>query len=362
MILWRAFEHWYEKYEHYISPMAFITGFVLDNLTLTRIDLWIDNLILVLYLCVAGGSVVFLNLYESGFFKKSIFEKISRAAPFFAQFSFGSLFSGFFVFYSRSASVAASWPFLLFLAFLLVGNEFFKKRYLRFTFRTSILFIVVFSYLIFIVPILTGKIGAPTFLISGAASLVFAVFLYLFFAALIPAKIKQYRRLLFVGIGGIYIIFNFFYFTNLIPPIPLSLKEGGVYHSVQKITGGYQLEFEPSPWYALFEDTSSTFHWQPGVPVYIFSSVFAPVKINTTIFHRWFYFDKAQRQWIASSRISFPIVGGRDGGYRGYTLKTNITPGKWRVNVETARGQVLGRIVFRVIDAGFSPKLKTELR
>jgi hypothetical protein len=53
--------------------------------------------------------------------------------------------------------------------------------------------------------------------------------------------------------------------------------------------------------------------------------------------------------WKVSDRIAFEISGGREGGYRGYTRKQTITPGKWRVEVETDRGQILGTIDFTVI-------------
>ena len=46
------------------------------------------------------------------------------------------------------------------------------------------------------------------------------------------------------------------------------------------------------------------------------------------------------------------IAGGRDGGYRGYSL-TTVNSGNWRVNIETERGQLIGRVKFKV-EAGTS--------
>ncbi|MDZ7682102.1 MAG: DUF2914 domain-containing protein [Fodinibius sp.] len=40
---------------------------------------------------------------------------------------------------------------------------------------------------------------------------------------------------------------------------------------------------------------------------------------------------------------------GRQRGYRGYTFKESIWPGRWHVNVTTGEGLVLGRIDFTVI-------------
>lgn len=46
-------------------------------------------------------------------------------------------------------------------------------------------------------------------------------------------------------------------------------------------------------------------------------------------------------------------MGGREGGYRGYSVKGNLFAGEWRVNVTTERGQSLGRTSFTVVDIPF---------
>ena len=52
------------KHERYLFPAALLLGFVVDNFTLTRIDLWFDNLILFSYITLAGIGIVVVNLYE----------------------------------------------------------------------------------------------------------------------------------------------------------------------------------------------------------------------------------------------------------------------------------------------------------
>ena len=63
---------------------------------------------------------------------------------------------------------------------------------------------------------------------------------------------------------------------------------------------------------------------------------------------------KKKKEWISASRISFPIRGGREEGYRGFSQKSNVFPGSWRVYVETKDGQIIGRIRFDVV-AGSPP-------
>jgi hypothetical protein len=66
--------------------------------------------------------------------------------------------------------------------------------------------------------------------------------------------------------------------------------------------------------------------------------------------------------WKQTDQIAFQIFGGREGGYRGYTVKHGVKPGEWRVEVQTFRGQTLGRIDFTVLpSAEPHPPLETKL-
>jgi hypothetical protein len=212
-----------------------------------------------------------------------------------------------------------------------------------------VFFVALFSYSIFSLPILTHSIGDIIFILSGIVSLA-VFFLFAFFLSRItPAKFKASRASLYGSVIGIYILFNLAYFSGYIPPVPLALKEIGVYHSVVKTSSdSYKLSFEPKPWYFLFGGTSSVFHRNIGEMVYVWSSVFSPTELNLPIFNRWQYFNESRNQWITTDLLEFFVVGGRDQGYRGYSLKTNVFPGKWRVDVETLRKDLIGRIEFTI--------------
>ena len=47
-------------------------------------------------------------------------------------------------------------------------------------------------------------------------------------------------------------------------------------------------------------------------------------------------------------KIAMVIQGGRDEGFRGFTRKTNLTAGEWKIDVSTEAGQVLGTLHFQV--------------
>jgi len=350
------------KIWHHSSTIAFISGFVWDSLTLNRVDQWLDNLILTSYIVVSGLGIIWLSVLAARSSNGFIATKLSNWLPLVIQFAFGGLFSGYIIFYSRSASLAASWPFLLFLAFLFIGNELFRKRYENLTFQLSVFFVVLFSYTTFSVPVLIGKMGAWVFILSGLISLVVIILVIRLIRRFSHGNFRSSRSMIYFSIATIYILFNFAYFANIIPPIPLSLKEIGVYHQVSRASGGqYEYKFEPAPWYRPFEKTSRVFHHQNNEPVYVFSAVFAPTKLTTKIFHHWYSLDEITGQWRETDIFSYDIAGGRDGGYRGYSTKKSLSAGQWRVDVMTDRGQLIGRINFEIIKSA-PAEIETEIR
>lgn len=341
-------KEFYIKYKRRIGSIALIGGFILDFLTLNRIDQVYDNAILLFYLILSGIGISVVQLHEARKISGKVSDFFRQAFPTFIQFAFGGLFSGFFIFYSRSASLWNSWPYILLLLAFLIGNEFIKEKYARFTLQVSVLYFLVFSYLIFSVPIVVKEMGSEIFFLSGILSLVVMGILGAILLRINPKKLKESRNRIITSIGGIFLIMNILYFTNVLPPIPLSLKDSGVYHSVVRINGGYEVLKEDRPWYLkLFPQR--TFYFSQG-PIYFYSSVFAPTDLKTKIVHEWQYYDKYQGRWQVTDRISFALVGGRDGGYRGYTQKSSVREGKWRIDIETDNGLVIGRKTFYVFD------------
>ena len=350
------------EYERYLSPAALFAGFVFDNFTLTRIDLFFNNLILFFYLIVACVGIVFIQLHDNNVVRGFIATKAAPLVPLFIQFAFGGLFSGYLIFFSRSASLAVSWFFVLLLLALLVGNEFFRKHYKGLVFQISIFYFALFSFAIFYIPIIVGSIGASVFLLSGLVSLTAIWLLLYLLQRVIPKKIKAKKHLLSVSILSVFLVINFLYFANIIPPIPLSLKDSGVYHYIEKgKEGGYVVRSEMKKWYEL-NLFGENINIKQGEPVYVYSAVFSPTNLNTNILHKWQYYDEKREEWVTSSNIRFPIIGGRDGGYRGYSFKKNVFPGRWRVDVTTERGQVLGRVYFKISFSEDVPLLVTEIK
>jgi hypothetical protein len=150
-------------------------------------------------------------------------------------------------------------------------------------------------------------------------------------------------------------------FLNLIPPLPLSLQDASVEHSLVKVEEGqYVVEHEPKGWMGFFS-LAETFHWVHCTPVYLYSAVFPPTSLNANIVHEWQIYY-AKQGWHTMGRVKLSVIGGRDGGYRTYSKKTTIRPGRWRVNVETSSGAVLGLLRFGIIQQSAAPELETEIK
>ena len=364
------FGDFYKKFEKWISPVGLIYGFIFTSLTLTRVDMFLENFWIVLHLLIAAFGILALTFFENRATKKNLPEEEKLKFHFYLtliiQFAFGGLFSTFFVFYMRSSSFTDSWPFLLLLLVLLVGNELWKKHYQRLSFQISILFISLYLFLAFLFPVIFHRLGADLFVYSGIASLLIVFLFTLLLRKFAYEKFKNNHNRLRLGIVIIFILLNLLYFTDIIPPIPLSLKTAGVYHSVAKVIDGetsqinYQVTAEPTVFSDYF-NRYPVFHKNLGETVYVFSAVFSSINFSTDIIHQWQYYNSQKRVWVDSTQIVLPITGGREGGYRLYSSKQLVTPGLWRVKVMTISGQVVGKINFKIEESSTTPELITKL-
>jgi hypothetical protein len=352
--------HWWVK--KHISAVAFATGFLWDTFTLTRIDLVYENIVFVTYLIVALIGIFLVHGVDTRVFAPQWLLRVRAWLPGVVQFPMGGLFSGFVIFYTKSASVLTSWPFLLILFFLFVGNEFFRKRYERLIFQISLFYFALLSYLVLIVPVLLNTMGTATFVLSGAISLFMMSAILALIGRVFPKLYKQGARHMWTIVIAIFVVFNALYFSNTIPPVPLALKDIGVFHNVVRTeTGGYLVSYERPAWYEIWRQTSGVFHRSRGEAVYCYSSVFAPTRLRTPIYHSW-QRKGEHGEWIREDRIPYTIEGGRDGGYRGYTIKQSIDEGSWRCVVETSNQLVIGEVRFNIVSVAEPYTQVSEVR
>lgn len=348
---------WWERYEHQLGLGALAVGFSFDLVIADRPDSIFNNLLLLGYLLAAGVIIILLN-------RRAIARLEAKHSPeplfllLALQFCFGGLASNLLVLYGRSGTLAVNALFLGLLVALIFGNEFLRSRYAQLRFNVGVYYVLLLTYCVIAVPVfLTHTTATWVFLLSGAISLaVIAAFLLLLSTVVFrnrePGKLFGISSLVF----SIFLAFNLLYFLNIIPPVPLSLKDIGIYHSLLKRSdGNYTALYEPAPWWQFWRSTSRTYTLGAGESAFCFSSVFAPTNLSVPIFHRWEY--AGPEGWETRARVAFPIAGGRDAGYRGYSVKSALAPGAWRCDVETESGALIGRTTFEIIRSTSAPAL-----
>lgn len=352
---------WYQRFERPISSLSLIGGFVFDALTLTRVDLFWENFWVCAHLIIVAVSIVLINATEGGEVEVADPGKLHFWLVNVMQFFFGGLLSTYLVFYFRSGTIGVSWPFFAILAIAFIANERLKHHYARLAFQISILYLSVYLFCIYIVPVLVHAIGPRVFLVSGAVSLVvIGLFLLVLHAVAKEKFASAGGRRVFFWIGGIFALMNIFYFLNVLPPIPLSVKDAGLYEVFTvEAPGSYTAQYEDQGPFGFLEP-SETIRLTPGAPLYAYSAVFSPASFALTIVHEWQYYDASSGRWVTRGKIPLTVTGGADGGYRTFSEETGLTPGAWRINIETAQGQVIGRVDFTVITVTSTPPLMTR--
>ncbi len=350
----------YERYEKYAGITYFGVGFVWDSFTMTRVDSAIDNVILLFYLVIIGVMIVLTLRRQCGIAQARWIQKIEHRFLWAMQFCFGGLFSSYVIFYFKSSSFSRTLFFFLILVLLWIGNEFLKQR-LKNPILLAVLYcFCLFSFLAFFLPVVTAEVSARMFRLAGFISLFVSLAVFSF--GLRTERVEWRRRMTPVAawIFSTFLVLNILYFANLIPPVPLALKFGGIYHQVARTSAGYVVKYVPPSLFRFWRKWDDPFYFSRGESVYCYTAVFAPGGVRVPVHHVWSH--KISGEWVQTDRIGFPIKGGRDGGYRGYTVKAGISPGEWRVEVQTDRGQTLGRLDFTVLPSPVPhPQLVTAL-
>ena len=340
----------YENHKRFLPATFFLGGVAWDGATLKRIDAWVDTFILLTYLLLLGALIVVAQLTHHKRISHPVLEKYKQWFAPAIQFFLGALFSAYFIFYLQSASFrSGSIIFILFLAGMLIANEFMQNRLANTNLLFTLYFFVCVSFFAFFIPILTKTTGYGVFLVSCLLGLAITGGMLQFLNrksihhTSIPIK-KPLSIIL-----ALFVLLNGFYLLNWIPPVPLSMKEGNIYRDVTRVDDTYQLRYAEPPWYKFWVASDRTYYHADGDTVFCFSAVFAPNELKSAIFHEWQYYDEQNDSWAQSDLIPVNISGGRDGGYRTYTRKKHVKPGRWRVNIKTERQQVLGRIPFTIV-------------
>lgn len=342
----------FEKYERLLMPATLLLGTAVDFITFKTLNVETTFWILGIYYVIAAVCIFVLNTVR--------YERMRMVAKFLIQFTFGALLSASLVFYWFSGALSASWPIMILLALLMVSNEVFNHYYLKPIIQIGLYYFISFSLFALALPYAFNSLHPILFVVAGVLGFVVVWISLRVLLRFVPSIQQIQKQILFLMVA-IFVSMNALYVLNVIPPIPLSLREASVYHNISRSGGGYLVRSENESWFDRLIP-GQVIHVMATNKVFVYSAIFAPLKLKTTIVHRWQYYDVLQKKWIDKDRLLFTLSGGRDEGYRGYSLKSNLAPGKWRVRMETERGQVMGRIEFTVEVVDVLPELVEEVK
>lgn len=344
----------------FMPAVFFLLGVTYDTVTLTRIDRLQDNLVLMLYLALLGTLIILTGRLgiepppdrEQLTSLPAFTRWVLASRPYFpmaSQFLLGGLFSAYTIFYSRSTSFTGTAVFFSLLIALLVINEFLRDRLSNLRLLVSLYGVVTFAFLTFFLPVMTGYMNAMVFLLGAGVSVAVTLRVVHLIYRDNPDRSRHEATKVTVPTIACVALLVGFYFMNWIPPVPLSLKFGGMYHEIKRTGDRFELSFERR-WYQVWKRSDTTY--PSNQPIYCFTAVFAPVDLNTTIYHHWYFRPTSERPFMHADRIPIKISGGREGGYRAYSFKQRLDPGDWRVDVESQDGRIIGRVSVQVEGPG----------
>lgn len=258
------------------------------------------------------------------------------------QFLFGGMFSALVVCYFKSSGSLASFILVLLLAGLLVGNEFLQKRYESFALNLALFCLLGTMVLNFTIPYFVHGIGFRWFFLSTVISLGICFLVW---------KIaRRPKRMMIVPIL-ISILLTVAYLMNWVPPVPLVLKQQMVCQNFDRKSYSCDVDY-PTVLQRLGLE-APTVHRVDGNEVYFLSSVFAPAKLKAGLEFRWYYQEPTTGKYKLTDKISsgrMVMNGGRESGFRIYSNKRNVPPGKYRVETAYKNGAVVGASAFEVLE------------
>lgn len=335
----------FKRYERWLMPVTLSAGFLVDYVTFVNIEINTALWLLLGYYLMAGLAVIFVHAYDNGRLSEK-FRYLRLFAPLLTQFLFGGLLSNSFIFYWFSGSIYASWPFIFAFIFLMIANDALRHWFFKPVVQLSVYFFGTISFVSVALPFVFNSIDPKFFVFGSLLSLaLFLLYLLILYFA-VPSTKKLALPVILTAVV-ICLAMNFFYFKNFIPPIPLALRESDVFHNIKRSGDNYLVLNETeSFWQKLWP--GKIIRIKAGDRVYVYTAIYAPKKLNTPIFHHWEYYDESKKEWAEKDKLEFSLTGGRKLGFRGYSWKTVLPEGKWKVLVKTSRGQILGVVNFKI--------------
>ncbi len=343
------------------STIIFVVGFISDSFLLPDFSEPITKYLGLSYLLILAVILPLREWVVSRNTASTIERRLFSLLTFGISFFLGSSLSFVFVYAMRSAALSVSWPLFLILLVCMIANEYVSTHNYRLTLDIAVYFIGIVFYAIFNVPILLGAVNDFVFIVALIIASVLSFLFASFFRKTSETAEFESPRTFALALG-VPLFVGMLYVLNFIPAVPLSLKHSGIYHDVEHSSTGEYIGFKEKESVFFSSLRTPVFHLtSDDTAVYYFSSISAPADISAPITHVWEYYDAATNKWIPSTTISFNLSGGRNEGYRAYSKKEHIVPGKWRVTVKAGDNRIVGRMTFTIQAGGNASVVEEKL-
>ena len=317
----------------------------------------VDTIDLAILVCYYLGATLVLILQT-----RDIKPRWQQWLTLILQFLFGGLFSALVVFYFKSSDTGLGGTlFVLGLGAMLVTNEFLGRKYDQTALTFTIFTLCGVMFLNFLIPHIVHSILGIWFYLSCFLSLAIVYGIRRFSPAekryinLPKGKKIPYRSDLNQMIlpSSVIVILMVLYQQQIIPPVPLVLKENVICTDLNRESDIYTCQEEQQPFYRRLGIGTQTLHFSPNERIYNLASVYAPKHVRVKLEQRWFLQDIDNQNWQLRATVPTPMTGGRKNGWRIYSYITNAAkPGKWKVETALTGGAVLARKFFVLEEAG----------
>ncbi|CAN5718012.1 DUF2914 domain-containing protein [soil metagenome] len=342
----RGFIH---RHETKLDVAFFIGGFIFDMLLIEAPDHIGGVIQQAVYLVAIAALIHFEMLYRlrkwrPGKWVKKVWTWRNLALHFFL----GTLLNLYSLFYIKSASLFSSLIFLVLMIGFILANELPIVKKAKVSAKVGLYSICLFSFFSIMFPIAFGFVGWIPFAFAVAMTLlVFGGQVKLLSRSIVDRMLLS--RAMLAPVVSVMAAFVVFYALGWIPPVPLSVREQGIYHLIEKKGDKVELSFEKS-WWKFWQTSDTDFRAEVGDKIYFFAQIYSPTRISDQVAIHWLQKD-AKGNWKSSDRIPMSVHGGRHEGFRGFAFKGNYTPGEWQVRVETSSGIEISRLYFDVVSA-----------
>jgi hypothetical protein len=338
-----------------LSTAFFLGGFLFDAVMLSRID---EPLMLVQqggYLIICGLLLAFQQKMELKKLEPPVWlRKPWKYADHLLHFMLGTLLNAYSIFYFQSASGITAVCFVVAVAALLAFNEMPRFHKLGPVMLYALYSICLTSYFAYLIPVMIGDLRPWMFYLAVAAA-GSVCFLQVYVLLRWSQSYLHVARHAAIPAFGVQALFVLLYALRIAPPVPLAIKQIGIYHDVKRVEGGWELSQQPKTW-KFWQRPDAVFLERPGDKLFCFARIFAPRHFHDGISIVWFHHDP-HRGWTQAHRLALTVSASSAVGFATDAYLTEPMPGDWRVEIESQDGRTIGLLHFSVaLDPSDGPR------